>query len=133
MKKRSVHYEQSVFCTWFLFFGVGAVQKQHGLTALAVVVRDEGGRGDALGDALFGRPQYGAIEIIAGADVGKGILITAWSRTSGGAPQECDHVGADAVFMGVEAGRGDPFGDAVFCGPQNGLIVVTAGAHIGEG
>jgi len=89
--------------------------------------------GNAVGDALFHSPQDRLIEEIGGLHIGEGVPRGAGLGGLCSPVQEGDHMGPEALTIGVEGGVGCAGGDAVLQGPQDGLIVVTAIGDIGEG
>ena len=109
-----------------------AVQEGDDLRAVADGGDAEGVGIDAGGDALLHGPCHGGGVEFTGLHIGKADRRMGF-RASLAAPQEGDDLGPVAGGGGTKVCAVNTGGDAILHGPQDGLVVEVAHAHIAEG
>lgn len=109
-----------------------AVQEGYGLSTSAGSIRGKGSRAGATGDTLLHGPQNRVIVVHAAVHVGERVRGGHRLRRTGGPPEECHHLRAGAAHVRAEGRGAGALGHAVLHGPQDSIIVVRAGGHVGE-
>ena len=110
----------------------GAVEEGNDLRTQAVAVRGEGGVARAGGHARVDGPLHGGGVEGARAHIGKGVRALS-RRCAGRSPLEGDSLCARDGSIRGEGRAARAGGHVVFHRPRNGLFVIRAALHVGEG
>ena len=111
--------------------GCIAIQQHRQLLTGDRRVRLKGGLARALCDIVFHCPAHRIGIIRIGGRIGKRILCCR-CRRSGLPPEEGDRLASRYGFVRAKGRGARPLGDAIFDSPAHGIIIISAGGHVGK-